>query len=154
MIQTARKYVSWIIGGLVIGIVAQIGAIWWLAQAPNSIVISAPNYHLIVRAGGMIGVEFTARRDRECVTETTRWLWRDDAGGRRIVVPLDYSNMAFGHEGNAARDYRFLFRIPVWLAPGEWTVRTLHADFCWPWSYTTGPRLRTSPPFGITVVGP
>ena len=145
--------VMWLVFGLVAGLFVQQVVISVLARSPLSKVSIAPNYRLRAAAGALIPIEFTGDRVRECVTQTSRWLWRDEDDGRRVVVMWVQAIMAFGHDTEAPRKYRFQFALPSQVPEGEWNVRTLHADYCWPWSYVLGPRMRTSPVFGITVVG-
>lgn len=148
-----RTSAAYAIIGLMMGLAVQgmfLSSLW---GAPVSHVIPAMEYRLSVRPGGMVRVDFTAEKDRECITQTTRWLWRD-IQGRREIMELSYGAMSFGHDlPNDPRDYRFVFEVPRWMPDGEWNVRTLHADYCWPWSWMLGPRLRTSPAIGIRIAG-
>lgn len=139
--------------GLGVGLLLQSMLIGWLAAADVSHVVPATEYQHRIKPGGMVSVEFSSNKSRECVTQTTRWLWRDTPAGRREIIELAYSAMAFGHDlEDRPRDYRFMFEVPSFIAPGQWNVRTLHADYCWPWSWVLGPRLRMSPPIGLDVV--
>lgn len=146
----------WSIVGAVLGAVLLLVQGWLIygyVTQPASVIIKAEDYNTIVTQGDFVVVDFTALRPRECISQTTRWLWRDMANDKREVIELSYSAMAFGHsEPQTPRDYRFKFPIPSGTPLGEWNVRTLHADYCSWFSWVFGPNLRTSNPQGITVV--
>jgi hypothetical protein len=147
------KTSAWVVtAGLVVGMIIQQVIIFWLSSGEAVAVRQAPNYRIAVHRGDLVAVDFEADRDRECITQNTRWLWRDEPDGRRTVVPWTNALHAFGHDQKEPRAYRFMFLVPDSMPLGEWNVRTLHADYCWPWSYMLGPRIRNSPPFGVTVL--
>lgn len=149
-IQRTAVYITL---GLLIGLLIQAAIVGYLVTQDVSNIIPAAEYQRRIKPGGVVAVDFSADKSRQCVTQTSRWLWRDNSVGRREVIELSYGAMGFGHDvDGAARDYRFLFEVPPFVQPGQWNVRTLHADYCWPWSWFLGPKLRISPTIGLNVV--
>ncbi len=137
--------------GLAVGFLLLLVILAQIASSPAAIVVAADAYTRQVKRGGTVSIEFEVSKSHECITQTTRWLWRD-VGQRREIVELAYAAMSFGHDDpDEPRRYRFFFEVPVSIPPGEWNVRTLHADYCWPWSWVLGPRLRSSPTLGLVV---
>lgn len=139
--------------GLIVGLLLQQVTIFWLSSETVAHVEVAPHYRIVTRRGDFVSLDFQIDKARDCVTETSRWLWRDEPDGRRVVVPWTQAMHSFGHDRPEPRAYQFLYPIPLYMPEGEWNVRTLHADYCWPWSYMIGPRLRSGLPFGVTVQG-
>lgn len=149
-IQRTAVYVTL---GLLIGLLVQAAILGYLVTQDVSNVIPAATYQHRIKPGGVVAVDFSGNKSRQCITQTSRWLWRDNSAGRREVIELSYGAMGFGHDvDGASRDYRFLFEVPAFINVGRWNVRTMHADYCWPWSWFLGPRMRMSPPIGLDVI--
>lgn len=152
--MTAFRYkvtLLYIVLGLLVGLAVQGMIVSSLIHAPASFILPPNNYTIATNPGALVKLEFTSDKNRECITQTTRWLWRD-VEDKREIIELTYSAMAFGHDTpGTKKNYRFIFEIPHALPIGSWNLRTLHADYCWPWSWVLGPRIRTSPAFGLVV---